>query len=322
MNLNKFTLPIIASGLIISRSMYIDPVMVYNRVSSSIVSVKSINYAQDPFNPKKTINKVSSIGTGFVYKDYIITNAHVLKDSDEITIQDQKVNIIDIDQEHDIAILEKNNKKLKSLKKCDSSPKVGESVLAIGNPFNLDNTMTSGIISGINRNIDQNQEIPLFNLIQTDAAINPGNSGGPLINVNNSCVIGVNTAILSPSGGNIGIGFAIDINLVDDIINHSLGRTKLGIVLLPDRFADSLNTKGVIISDIIPDSIADNLNLRPTQRVNEIPVIGDVIIGINDEEINNSLDLMRILDKNEEINSIKIRNIDGIFEYKLIQNII
>jgi S1-C subfamily serine protease len=317
MNVNKITLPLIASGLIISRCIYTDNIMVYNRVSNSIVSVKSINYALDPFNPKKIINKVSSIGTGFVYKDYIITNAHVINSSDEINILDKKVDIINVDIKHDIAILKNNNpKELKSLRKCNNSPEIGDEVIAIGNPFNLENTMTSGIVSGINRNI--NSEQPLFNLIQTDAAINPGNSGGPLISVKGSCVLGVNTVILSPSGGNIGIGFSIPISLVDNIINDNLiSHTKLGIILIPDTIAETLDISGAIISDIIPGSIAENLGLLSTQRINDIPVIGDIIIGINDEEVKNSFDMIRILDQSDKITSIKIKNLEGIFEYKI-----
>ena len=169
--------------------------------------------------------KSSSLGSGFVIdpSGIVITNNHVIADANEVTViftdgQKLKAEVIGKDQKVDVAVLRvKPEKPLKAVKFGDSDKaRVGDWVLAVGNPFGLGGSVTAGIVSARNRNIDSG---PYDNYIQTDAAINKGNSGGPLFNMDGE-VIGINTAILSPSGGSVGIGFATPANTVQPVIEQ------------------------------------------------------------------------------------------------------
>eukprot|EP00471_Norrisiella_sphaerica_P004409 CAMPEP_0184482742 /NCGR_PEP_ID=MMETSP0113_2-20130426/4315_1 /TAXON_ID=91329 /ORGANISM="Norrisiella sphaerica, Strain BC52" /LENGTH=510 /DNA_ID=CAMNT_0026862663 /DNA_START=61 /DNA_END=1593 /DNA_ORIENTATION=- len=182
--------------------------------------------------------------------------------------------------------------------------KVGQSVYAIGNPFGLDHTLTRGIISGLTRDM-QSPGTGRFisDIIQTDAAINPGNSGGPLLDSEGK-VIGVNTALLSPSGAFAGVGFALPIDLVRNVVNQLLDggkvqRAVLGAVLAPDRTARMLGIdKGLLVLQVVPGSPAFRAGLRPTIR-DEFgrPVLGDIILGANGSPISQSSDFYRIVNK-------------------------
>ncbi|MBI5012537.1 MAG: trypsin-like peptidase domain-containing protein, partial [Methylocystis sp.] len=177
----------------------------------------------------------SSLGSGFVIdpSGIVITNNHVIADANEVTVilndgQKLKAEVLGKDQKVDVAVLKvKPEKPLKAVKFGDSDKaKVGDWVLAVGNPFGLGGSVTAGIVSARNRNIDSG---PYDNYIQTDASINKGNSGGPLFNMDGE-VIGINTAILSPSGGSVGIGFATPANTVEPVIEQlqAFGETRRG----------------------------------------------------------------------------------------------
>jgi len=239
----------------------------------------------------------SSLGSGFVIdaeKGYIITNNHVIRDADEVrvTFTDDttlKAEIIGRDEKIDIAVLQVDTKKkLTAVPFGDSARmKVGDWILAIGNPFGLGGTVTAGIISARQRDI---QSGPYDDYIQTDASINRGNSGGPMFNLNGE-VIGINTAIFSPSGGSVGIGFAIPSDLAAPVVRQLIefGRTRRGwlgvrIQTVTDEIAESLGldeAQGALVASVTKGGPAEAANLKA----------GDVII----EFAGKSIDEMRTL---------------------------
>ena len=241
-------------------------------------------------NTPRFERKIMGQGSGFVFavkdtllsnKSYILTNNHVVQNAEKIivTLQDKrefKAKIVGVDPKSDVALLEINTSKLSALALGDSSAvKVGEWVIAIGNPFGLSHTLTVGVVSAKGRTSLGISDYEDF--IQTDAAINPGNSGGPLVNLNGE-VIGMNTAIFSRSGGYMGIGFAIPINLAKSIGEQlmsggEVSRGHMGIVVqeLSEQLAKSFaleRNEGILISQVITGSPAAEAGLQQ----------GDVII--------------------------------------------
>jgi serine protease Do/serine protease DegQ len=251
-----------------------------------------------------------SAGSGVIFDakaGYIVTNAHVVENASEITVtlqdgRDLKAEVVGSDEPSDVAVLKvKSDSTLVQIGLGDSGKvEVGDFVLAIGNPFGLQHTVTSGIISGLSRsgiNPDGYEDF-----IQTDASINPGNSGGALVNLHGE-LIGINTAILSRSGGNIGIGFAIPVNMahsvMDQLIKYgSVKRGQLGVsmyTVTPD-IAHSLglaNAMGALVSQVVEGSPAEKAGIHT----------GDVITSVNGQpvksnsELRNSIGLMRVGDK-------------------------
>ena len=242
----------------------------------------------------------NSLGSGFVIDSsgIIITNNHVIADATEITViftdgQKLKAELIGTDKKVDVAVLRvKPEKPLKAVKFGESDKaRVGDWVLAVGNPFGLGGTVTAGIVSARNRNINSG---PYDNYIQTDASINKGNSGGPLFNMNGE-VIGINTAILSPSGGSVGIGFATPAATVMPIIDQlqKYGETRRGwlgvrIQNVDDAIAESLSLgkpRGALIAGIDEKGPAKTSDLKT----------GDVIVKFNGQDVKDSGDLPKIV---------------------------
>lgn len=242
-------------------------------------------------------SKSKSLGSGFIISEdgYLVTNHHVIKDASNIMIRlinkkeykGNEIKIIGSDARTDIALLKIETKeKLPYLKLGDSDKiKVGDWVMAVGNPFNLEGTVTVGVISAKGRSHIPLNEGPDFqNFLQTDAAINPGNSGGPLLNLQGE-VIGINTAITSTSGGNIGIGFAIPVNLAKTVIDELKTKGKvtrgfLGVYLedLNEDMKEALNLpslEGVLINEVIANSPADKAGIKE----------GDVIIEFGSKKV-------------------------------------
>ena len=237
-----------------------------------------------------------SLGSGFVIDadGSILTNNHVVENAQKILVklsdeQEYEAKVVGRDPKTDIAIIKittKTGLTPASLGDSDNL-EVGEWVMAIGNPFGLDSTVTSGIVSAKGRHIGQG---PYDNFIQTDASINPGNSGGPLINLRGE-VVGINTAIFSRSGGNIGIGFAIPINLVKELLPQLRGKGKvtrgyLGVLIqkVTPEIADSLGMdrgRGALVANVSKDGPAEKAGVK----------VGDVIIEFDGKEIKDSGDL-------------------------------
>jgi S1-C subfamily serine protease len=180
---------------------------------------------------------------------------------------------------------------------------VGQKVYAIGNPFGLDQTLTTGIISGLGREIRSPSGHRIQEVIQTDAAINPGNSGGPLLD-SAGRLIGVNTAIVSPSGAYAGIGFAVPVDIVRRVVPElirrgSVSRPGLGIRLLGESFNRAYGFAGVGIRHVEPGGAADKAGLRSAQSYRDGGLVVDVIVGVDDQPIRRAEDLYDVLDQHE-----------------------
>jgi Do/DeqQ family serine protease len=250
-----------------------------------------------PKGSKKT-EKTNSMGSGIIAdskKGIVITNHHVIKDANTIMVglsdgRNIEATLIGSDPDVDIAVLKINAKNLKSIPWVNSDTlRVGDFSIAIGNPFGLGQTVTSGIISALGRSGLGIQGYE--NFIQTDASINPGNSGGALINLRGE-LIGINTAIIAPSGGNVGIGFAIPTNMakysMEQIIKYGkVSRGQLGIYIQPltPELAELLHAKknqtGIVISSVKPQSPADKAGLKE----------GDIITTIDSKSIKTPFEL-------------------------------
>jgi len=250
-----------------------------------------------------------SAGSGVIFdakNGYIVTNAHVVENASEITVtlqdgHDLKAELVGSDAPSDVAVLKVKSDKLTQIGLGDSSKvEVGDFVVAIGNPFGLQHTVTSGIISGLSRsgiNPDGYEDF-----IQTDASINPGNSGGALVNLRGE-LIGINTAILSRTGGNIGIGFAIPVNMARSVMDQLIkfGSVKRGLLgvsiynLTPDiaKLYGLSDTQGALVSQVVEGSAADKAGVRT----------GDVITSVNghtvksNSELRNAIGMLRVGDK-------------------------
>jgi len=251
-------------------------------------------------NREHTPRRVNSLGSGFIIdaSGIVVTNNHVISDADEINVilndgAKLKAEIIGRDQKTDIALLRvKPDRPLKAVKFGDSDKlRLGEWVIAIGNPFSLGGSVTAGIVSARNRDINSG---PYDNYIQTDAAINRGNSGGPLFNLEGE-VIGVNTAIISPSGGSIGIGFAVPSKTALPVIEQlrQFGETRRGwlgvrIQQVTDEIADSLGmkqTRGALVAGVDDKGPAKPAGIEP----------GDVIVKFDGHDIKEMRDLPRVV---------------------------
>ncbi len=282
---------------------------VVNIATSKNIQISDNPLMQDPVfrqlfnvpNTSRQQQQKNSLGSGVIIdskQGLVLTNNHVIDKADTIlvTLHDGRqlnAELIGTDPESDVAVIKIPANNLSQLTMADSSLlKVGDFVVAIGNPFGLGQTVTSGIISALGRSglgIEKYE-----NFIQTDASINPGNSGGALVNLRGE-LIGMNTAILAPSGGNVGIGFAIPTNMImtikDVLVKH--GEVKRGLLgvttqdLTPDLVnAFNLETQhGAAISRIENDSPAAKAGLEP----------GDIIVAANDKPINNSQDINNIV---------------------------
>jgi len=251
-------------------------------------------------NQNRAPRRVSSLGSGFIIdaSGIVVTNNHVIADADEVNVilndgSRLKAEVIGHDQKTDIALLRvKPDRPLKAVQFGDSDKlRLGEWVVAIGNPFSLGGTVTAGIVSARNRDINSG---PYDNYIQTDAAINRGNSGGPLFNLNGE-VVGVNTAIISPSGGSIGIGFAVPSKTAVAVIDQlrQFGETRRGwlgvrIQQVTDDIADSLNikpAKGALVAGVEDKGPAKPAGIEP----------GDVIVKFDGKDVREMKDLPRIV---------------------------
>lgn len=283
---------------------------VFEAARPSVVFVTNQQLARDPYSfDLVTVPRGS--GTGFVWNDegYIVTNFHVVEGARQITItlQDQSnwpADVVGLAPERDLAVLKIDGKKAKlnALPLGDSGDlRVGRKVLAIGNPFGLDATLTTGVVSALGREIISPNQRKITNVIQTDAAINPGNSGGPLLNSEGK-LIGVNTMIYSPSGASAGIGFAIPVNTVKEVVpeliaHGRLVRPVLGIAVAPDQWASQIGVQGVPILRVEPNSPAAGAGLEGARRNSRGQItLGDVIVAIDDYPTTNDDQLLSALE--------------------------
>jgi S1-C subfamily serine protease len=270
-------------------------------------------------------------GSGFVIDEqgHVVTNAHVVAGAQQITVtlsedsDSLEAKVIGRDPSTDIAVLEVDapQEQLEPLSLGDSSQvSVGDAVVAIGNPFGLDRTATAGIVSALQREIPSLNGFTITDVIQTDAPINPGNSGGPLLDAAGR-VVGVNSQIESPGGGNVGIGFAVPINTARDVarqliadgeVEHAfLGLTGAD---LDSRLTDVLNldsTRGVLVQEVVPDGPADRAGLEAgdaeaTIDGRTVRVGGDLIVAIDGEPVAEMADVIAAVDSRKPGDEVEL----------------
>lgn len=267
----------------------------------------------------------SGAGSGFIWNDqgYVVTNYHVVRGAQRVAISFQKgktlfAKIVGIEPRKDIAVLRIVSKE--PLPKFiqdhpvplanSASLIVGQKTIAIGNPYGLDRTLTTGIISALGRRV-RGSFGTIYDMIQTDASINPGNSGGPLLDSQGQ-LIGMNTMIVSKSGSSAGIGFAVPANTIKRIVDQLIkyGRViehGIGIHQVDERIAAQLGVRGLIIGDIIPGSPAEKAGLKGTYRNSQGQIIfGDIIIGVDGKRVSNYEEFYNQLEQKRVGQTVKV----------------
>jgi S1-C subfamily serine protease len=257
-------------------------------------------------------------GSGFVWDDSgrVVTNYHVLQDANaaKVTLHDGSsydARLVGAAADYDLAVLKIDApaSKLHPIQVGQSKTlQVGQKVFAIGDPFGLDYTLTTGVVSALDREIKSVSGQPIGGVIQTDAAINPGNSGGPLLD-SAGLLIGVNTAIYSPSGAYAGIGFAIPVDMVNQVVPQliakgeaRLPRAALGVTFVRPQAARSRLhvTDGLVILDVKTGTAAEEAGLRPTQQNDDGTIsVGDILLAIDGQKIHAQDDVQRIIGKHQ-----------------------
>lgn len=296
-------------------------IQVFEHARPSVVFVTNEQLARDP-RSWDIMSVPAGSGTGFVWSEdgYIVTNYHVVAGANKvmITLQDQSswpAKVVGLAPERDLAVLKITapNEKLSALTLGDSSLlTVGRKVLAIGNPFGLDATLTTGVVSALGREIESPNQRKIGNVIQTDAAINPGNSGGPLLNSQGQ-LVGVNTMIYSPSGASAGIGFAIPVNTVKDVVpqlikNGRIIRPVMGFESAPEQWALQSGIEGLPILRVFNNSPAQQAGLRGVSRNNWGQLIlGDVVVAIDGKLTPNNDAYMSILETHKAGDTVEIQ---------------
>ncbi len=302
----------------------------FRDTAPSVVFITTLTRRRDFFT--MNVQEIpSGTGSGFIWDDrgHIITNFHVIENASRylVTLSDQTTwpaKIVGFAPGKDLAVLriEAPSESLRPLPLGSSETLlVGQKVLAIGNPFGLDHTLTTGVISALGRAITSRDETRIEDVIQTDAAINPGNSGGPLLD-SSGRLIGVNTLIYSPSGASAGIGFAIPVDtvswVVPDLIEYGqIRRPALGIYPISSDAARRAGIEGVMFLRVDPGGSADRAGLRPLRRARGRLVPGDVIIAIDGEKVASRGDLTLILEKKEIGDEVTVSFVRDRREYEV-----
>lgn len=268
---------------------------VFRFASPSVVYITSSRLVRRSFFTLNPEEIPQGSGSGFIWDErgYVVTNFHVIQNASRLTVTLQdgtahEARVVGVAPDQDLAVLhiEAPEAALHPITVGDSSQlEVGRKVIAIGNPFGLDATMTVGVVSALGREINSITRRRIRDVIQTDAAINPGNSGGPLLNSLGQ-LVGVNTAIYSPTGASTGIGFAIPVNTVKNIVPELIqyGRVQtpaLGVALLPPRqaayYRERIGIEGVIVLDVIDGLAPERAGMRGLSETSRGLMLGDVV---------------------------------------------
>jgi S1-C subfamily serine protease len=303
-------------------------IAVYEKVADGVVNITSIAVQLDFFfNPFPT--QGSGSGSIIDLKGHILTNHHVVANAQklEVTLADGSkwpAKLIGSDPDNDLAVIKIDapKEKLKVILLGDSKNlRIGQKVLAIGNPFGLERTLTTGVISSLGRTIRSDAGYLIEDVIQTDAAINPGNSGGPLLNSEGE-IIGINSAIISPSGGNVGIGFAIPVNtakrVVPELISKGyvsypyIGATIQSLIPEMAKFLKLKIERGAMIAEVVKGGPADKAGLKGgNQRVqvgNMIVIVGgDIVVKADQHEVKTHDDLIRYIREKRPGNTLLLK---------------
>lgn len=283
---------------------------VFERAAPSVVFITSLGRVRRNFFDAATVTVPQGSGTGFIWdkSGHIVTNFHVIRGADgaEVTLHDKSrwpAKLVGVDPDNDLAVLkiEAPARILAPIKVGRSNElRVGQHVLAIGNPFGLDHTLTTGVISALEREIQAATGRQIQGVIQTDAAINPGNSGGPLLD-SRGHIIGVNTAIQSTTGSYAGIGFAVPVDtvgrVVPQLIDHGkVRRPRLGVGMASPEVARRLKVRGVMITQVQAGSPAARAGIRPMGYDDKGRFdAGDVIVEFGDRRVQTTGDLLDAL---------------------------
>ncbi len=311
-------------------------IAVFERAAKSVVFIANTAIQRDiwSFN---VMEVPQGSGTGFVWnkQGHIVTNFHVIYGADaiKVTLSDRsehQAKLVGADPDHDLAVLQiqtADGALEPLLIGASHDVRVGQKVLAIGNPFGLDHTLTTGVVSALGRTIKSLSNRTIEGVIQTDAAINPGNSGGPLLD-SIGRLIGVNTQIVSPSGAYAGIGFAVPVDTVNRIVPELIKHGKmiqpgLGVSLVPDALARRWGIKGLIIGKVSRGGSADRAGLRGARETTTGRIeLGDIILSIDGKPVETTDHLMDIMDRHkvgdrvtvEVLRSNKRQSIDVILQ--------
>ena len=297
---------------------------VYRTLSPGVVFIHSTSYARDFFG---FVEPQEGSGSGSILDQQgnILTNYHVIEGAQKLSVsmggkKDYSAIVVGGDPDTDLAVIRLTEKPAGplTLVPLGDSDKlvVGQKVLAIGNPFGLDRTLTTGVISGLQRPLRARNNRLIEGAIQTDASINPGNSGGPLLD-SHGRMIGINSQILSPSGSSAGVGFAVPVSIAKRVVpqllqNGRVRRPKLGI---STRDVQSLRNQidlpvedGVLIYQVARGGGAAQAGLRGVQQTEMGDVeLGDIIVGIDNDKVGNSDDLFRVLDKHQIGDTVQVQ---------------
>ena len=297
---------------------------IYKSISPGVVNISATAMVRGFFGLMVEPQEGTCSGSIIDEQGDIVTNAHCLENVQKLSVslggeKKYAARVVGVDADTDLAVIrlaEAPKEALTIVPMGDSDRlNVGQKVLAIGNPFGLDRTLTTGVISGLERPIRAQNNRQIEGAIQTDASINPGNSGGPLLD-SHGRMIGINSQILSPSGASAGVGFAIPVSIAKRIIpqlirSGEVRRPKLGII--PRDVAPLANqvrmpvSDGVLILQVQPAGGAANAGLRGTVQTEDGDIeFGDIIVGIEGEKVKNNDDLFRILDKHQVGDTVNV----------------
>ena len=278
---------------------------VFRRASGSVVNVTSIALRRDFFS-YDVMQIPQGTGSGFVWdaRGHIVTNLHVIEQGDKFSVtlgdgSEYDAEVVGVAGDKDVAVLKIQadpSKLPPAVLGTSRDLVVGQRVLAVGNPFGLDHSLTVGVLSALGRELTSPSGRRIRDVIQTDAAINPGNSGGPLLD-SSGRVIGMNTAIYSPSGASAGIGFAVPVDTIARLVPQLIARGKvdragIGVQLIPDRYSAGLGIRGVAVYDVVHGGAAERAGLEGARQDRRgRPVLGDVIVAVNGKPVASSDDL-------------------------------
>jgi S1-C subfamily serine protease len=299
-------------------------ISVFDAVAPATVFVTNKRTVIDPF--RRAVEVPQGTGSGFIWdaKGHVVTNFHVVEGAEalSVTLFDHRsfdARPVGVDRQKDIAVLEMldapdNLHPIHVERGLELA--VGQKTLAIGNPFGLDQTLTTGIVSALGRSVPGDHGVTMRDMVQTDAAINPGNSGGPLLD-SSGRLIGMNTMIFSRSGSSAGIGFAVPVSSIARVVPQLLRSGKsdqigIGVVIDPDqRLERNYGIRGVLVLRVAENSPAAKSGLRGTTLTRRGVDFGDVIVGMDAEPIQSYDDLYTILDRHQPGDKVKLTVIRG-----------